>query len=261
MFLATLFAVSMIAVDCFLKTKIPLKYRVTVTKRRLKVAMIISWLLCFAISLVFVFGVGFVLWNELSKNSTNGYVKSLMNDNITINNWVVSSYGSNNSYVDFQNGTQASAVPAFDKSLCEIFVGWSLTSKGFLTGLCSLLSTALMISLYCCICCRVKRLQNRTERQTGVQTISRKTIITTSLIVGSFLLAWGPPSWIFLMILFMVRSPSMRPAVRALVTSAHVLQVLNATLDALIYAMRLGEIRKGYRLAFDKLKRRFSGNP
>ena len=113
-----------------------------------------------------------------------------------------------------------------------------------------------MISLYCCICCRVKHLQHRTERQTGVQTSSRKIIITSTLIVGSFLLAWGPPSWLFMfMVANLVGSGVMPPAARALVTSVHVLQVLNATLDAIMYAIRLEEIIKSYRLAFDRLKR------
>ena len=61
-FLATLFAVIMIAVDCFLKTKIPLTYRVTVTKKRIKVAIILSWLLSFAICLMAIFGVGSIVW-------------------------------------------------------------------------------------------------------------------------------------------------------------------------------------------------------
>ena len=259
-FLATLSAVSMIAVDCFLKTKIPLRYRVAVTKKRLKVAIITSWWLSFAIGLVVVFGVGPVLWTEGPKNRANVDVKILKDDNNTATSSFDAPYESDKSYKDFGNETLASFVHPLDMSLCEMFAGWSLESKGILTGLCSLLCTTLMIIVYCCICCRVKGLQQRTERQTGVQTSSRKTVITTSLIVGSFLLAWGPPSWLLLMIPFAIGTGSMRPAARALVTSAHVLQVLNATLDALIYAMRLEEIRKSYRLAFHKLKCKFSGN-
>ena len=256
-FLATLSAVSMIAVDCFLKTKIPLRYRVTVTKKRLKVAIITSWLLSFATGLVVVFGIGLVLLKEGPKNRANVDVKISKDDNNTETSSFDAPYESDNSNKDFGNETLASFVHLFD--MCEMFAGWSLEFKGLLVGLCSLLCTTLIIIVYCCICCRVKGLQHRTERQPGVQPSSRKTVITTSLIVGSFLLAWGP-SWLLLMIPFVIGSGSMRSSARALVTSAHVLQVLNATLDAVIYAMRLEEIRKSYRLAFHKLKCRFSGN-
>ena len=48
----------------------------------------------------------------------------------------------------------------------------------------------------------------------------------------------------------------LEPAERAFISSTDVLQVLNATLDALIYAIRLEEIRQSYRIAFYKLKYR-----
>ena len=121
-----------------------------------------------------VFGVGYIFWRDLSKYRTRVNVSKLSHDNITNNNSFVSPDGSNKSDVNFENGNISSVVPAFDRSLCKIFVGWSLESKGFVTGLCSLICTILMISLYCCICCRVKRLNHRTERQTGIQTSSRK---------------------------------------------------------------------------------------
>ena len=255
-FLATLFAVSMIAVDCFLKIKIPLKYRATVTKRRLTVAIIISWLLSISIGLVVMFGIGHISFpfQDMSQNRTNIKVQPLAYDNRTKNNCTVLAHGCNKLNVYYENGKNA-PVSADDTSLCRLFAIWGIASKNLFTGLCSLLCTALVISLYCCICCRVKKLQNRTERLTGVQTGSRKTVITTSFIVGSFLLAWGPP-WILLMFPLIFAGVGLQPAERALISSTNVLQVLNATLDALIYAIRLEEIRQGYRIAFDKLKYR-----
>ena len=73
----------MIAVDCFLKIKIPLKYRVKVTKRRLKVAIITSWLLSFAIGLVVVFGVGFIPWKEQPNNRANVIAQAFVYTNYT----------------------------------------------------------------------------------------------------------------------------------------------------------------------------------
>ena len=254
-FLATLFSVSMIAVDCFLKIRIPLKYRAIVTKERLTVAIITSWLFSFAIGLVIMFGIGHVIlpWEDMSQNRTTVKETPLGYDNSTRNNSIALPYGSKTSDVDFENGTNAS-VSADGNTFCRMFAIWGLGSKSLSTGLCSLLCTALMISLYCCVCCRVRILRQRTERLTGVQTNTRKTVITTSCIVGSFLLAWGPPSWILLMIPLVIASDILQPAERALISSTYVLQVLNATLDALIYAIRLDEIRQSYRIAFEKLK-------
>ena len=163
--------------------KIPLKYRATITKERLTVAIIISWFLSFAIGLVVIFGVGFEFWQPTYKNRVYVYDPSLPTANRTNNNSIVSPYGINDPSVNVQNGT---LVPIAPTSLCQILAALGLDSKGLITALCSLLCTTLMISSYSCVCCRVKRLQNRTGRLTGVQTSSRKTIITTSFIVGSF---------------------------------------------------------------------------
>ena len=142
----------------------------------------------------------------MSKNMTDFYVPALMTDNVTEIYSFLTVYGYNRSNVAFENGNLAPEFPAVDILLCELFAGWGLVSKGILTGFCSLLCTSLMIILYCCICCRVHRLQRRRKRQIGVQTSTRRTLITTALIVGTFLLAWGPPSWLLLMVPLIVEN-------------------------------------------------------
>ena len=245
----------MIAVDCFLKTTTPLEYRITVTRKRLNVSIIITWFLSFAIGVGFVFGLALTDWE-----SALNYRTSLLNDSTTNDGSIVASYENNVSAVDFANVTLESYDSELEFSLCGVLEFKSFDYKLFLTGLCSLLCTTLMITLYCCICCRVRGQQRSTERHTGVQRSSRKLIITTLLIVGSFLLAWAPISWILLVVIFIISIESPLRAARVLLTSAHVLQVLNATLDALIYAIRLEEIRQRYRIVFNKLKCGFLRN-
>ena len=67
MFLATLFAVPMIAFDCFLKTTTPLKYRITVTRKRYNVAMITTWFLSFVVGFGFIFELALTDWESALK--------------------------------------------------------------------------------------------------------------------------------------------------------------------------------------------------
>ena len=77
-FLATLFSVIMIAVDCFLKTKIPLRYRVIVTKKRINIVVSLSWISAFVISMLACFWVWYIAW--LPREYMSSYASLLSGD-------------------------------------------------------------------------------------------------------------------------------------------------------------------------------------
>ena len=298
-FLATLFSVIMIAVDCFLKTKFPLRYRTLLTPKRVNIAIGLSWILAFAISAMTIFvqayfdyvdlrnksdeskykfdeskyefnvskyenfNTSMLITNNVTdlpfslfafvdnnhKNSENNTVTNvfLSKDHNIFSEWNINSKRSVRS---FENGTQD--IVFLSEYFCESLSQWGSESKSFLTGICSLICFILMMFLYCCIYCGARNLQRRTERRTGIQRNTRKTLVTTILIVLTFFFAWGPV--IVIPAIFDDTGHVYRPAERAIHSSLYILQVLNATLDALIYAIRLEEIRKRYTLVIWKLK-------
>ena len=249
-FLATLFSVMLIAVDCYLKTKVPLRYKVIVTKNRIRIAVCVSWILAFLMSSVTLFGLGFLEWQTIARNL--GHSSTTLNTTDSTTEMYSNSKGSMSNNSQFKNSL-SNTMPHMRLSLCDAMLEWAFL-KNLIVALCSMLCTVVMIVLYCLVCCGARNLQHRREKQTGVHRSIKKTLLTTILIVGTFAFCWGPVSAFMILLAALGFVDETRPSVKAFLSSSSILQILNASLDALIYAIRLDDIRTRYTFLCNKLK-------
>lgn len=114
-----------------------------------------------------------------------------------------------------------------------------------------------MMYMYVRIYIRVWRHQRaRTSSQQATQR-SKKTLITTLLILGTFIICWLPICAfnISLIVLGQVNSDFVEEKINVLVTTEHYLinlLLLNGVCDPIIYAVRIREVQVGYRILFGR---------
>ena len=104
----------------------------------------------------------------------------------------------------------------------------------------------LLIIVYSRICCEISALSRRSQEMTGHRLRQRKTTMTTFLIVFSFILCWLPGSMLY----FAFGDSISDPSILSFSRTMFILQLVNTIFDAMLYALRLPEVR----VCFGKLK-------
>ena len=123
-----------------------------------------------------------------------------------------------------------------------------------------LLELCVLIYLYLCIFAAIRKFQDRCQTRQHDNTHNSKAIITTMIIVGTFFICWIPLSVYRLtrIVLYYIdierllelsKSAHLRYIDRILLMLWH----FNSLCDPIIYALRLQDVRQGYRGLFRKL--------
>ena len=106
----------------------------------------------------------------------------------------------------------------------------------------------LLIIVYSRICCEISALSRRSQEMTGQRLRQRKTTVTTFLIVFSFIMCWFPGSMLY----FAFGDTISDPRNLSFSRTIFILQLVNTIFDAMLYALRLPEVR----VCFGKLTAR-----
>ena len=121
-----------------------------------------------------------------------------------------------------------------------------------------LLELFVLLYLYVCIFLEVKKMLARHQSLNQDSMHSRKAIITTLLIVGTFMICWVPNSLyqIALFVMWYTERESLIISINNLIlinTLLWILMLSNAVCDPIIYALRLSEVQQGYKTMFKRI--------
>ena len=116
------------------------------------------------------------------------------------------------------------------------------------------ISILILLFTYCRMCCEICQLSKRSYRMTGHGISQRKSSITTCFIILSFLICWLPGSFILSMFAYFPGSDNGVASV-GMANTMFILQVVNAIIDPVLYALRLPEVRHCYRDIFKSCRK------
>ena len=290
-FLVTLFAVAFIAVNNYVMVLKPLRYRMIITRRLVKRSVIMVWILSFSTSVLIVVlpvlskersqiverylnrfkidndtRVGNVAHNKTMLTYTQNYIynntlltqtekyENPINEvNVLAEN---TSHSSNIDGFELRNSelialwNRLESSNSTDITFCEqMALSYSMTEFTYIMSFLGVVfCIILLIIVYSKICCEISALSGRSQEMTGHRLRQRKTTVTTFLIVFSFILCWLPGSMLY----FAFGDSISDPRILSFSRTMFILQLVNTIFDAVLYALRLPEVR----VCFGKLKAR-----
>ena len=117
-----------------------------------------------------------------------------------------------------------------------------------------LIEMILLVFLYVRVFLEYKNCSRRRQFFQQSNTHNKKAIVTTGLIIGTFLICWVPVS-VYWIVEYYIKDIQNRIRI-ILGPFSYILMVTNTICDAVIYASRIPVVRTGYRNMFRKLCRR-----
>ncbi|CAH1790126.1 unnamed protein product [Owenia fusiformis] len=229
------------AIDHYIAIIWAIHYEQLLDKNRCKIMIIILWVISV------ICGLSDFYPGETFYGSSN------------LENTTVGYYGLNL----FDESTNTSAIHFLN--YCELASFTEYKAK-YLIFAIAFLSIVGMVLIYTNIFLVVRRQTRFMQRQMGVAPDSKKAVITTLLIVGTFMLCVMPMT-IFqfvMMILGILKHPWTKTEFQTLMNIqnySYIFLVLNSLLDPFIYAARMRDVRRGYVRLFHPCCKQPNNNP
>ena len=242
---SSLFNLICLALDHYCAIVQSLHYPTLMTKARTRKMIISLWLLSF------LFGFSDFYTNIIS-SPARGQSSNLTTIVANFNDSFSSSSSSSSSVAHQENRPQR-LQSQFHYFCFKVYR--SLYDPEFLIFGLTIVFAIIISFLYACIYRKIRNFQAVDNKRRNYTRGKRRGLVTTTLIIGTFLLCWLPYC-LFNMIIMLLMMTNTETAVRYLAVLNRVdyymydLLLLNTLCDPLIYATRMREVQNGYRKIF-----------